>query len=353
MSENNQKFSWLGQLDKLFDTVEDSTSKALKELSGALNYLDPEAPIAQEGKKTFNPIAPTTNLNNSNQKELISHSPSDSTQKNEMRSVYDIAFEEFKKKYSDLRKSKDPEENINTITDEKQLRLDFNKRIQCLFLPNLYLYSDARYSESHNKDLRAAFSITCKTSVENRKEELEAYYSRNIDKFKLLTEQDIKSIKKFQESKGIGLNLESKDIAPENNQDHLYQKESAEKNQYFTSKKPQYKKVPGEECPDIFSFFGQHVETATTFLTNTVSYLSSFIIGPYGTPDSQSNQDSVQQKTATMPTTSQTPTTAPELGEYKTKIGPMQKAVDFYENTPPQLRSLIGLNSPSNSSRSH
>ena len=304
MSEINPQ-SWFKELDKLFDNVETSTNKVLKEVSNALNYLDPEAPtITQKRKQTFNPKAPTTSLNNSKQEELANHSPNDSTQKNEMQSVYDKAFEKFKINYFPSRRLtkvlNDPEENKNTITDEKQLKLEFNKRIQHLIKHNSRHYIDNELTKLNDKDLRVSFLAAFPRE-----------HLQNPKQFDLIS-KDPNSTHALPASEKQKPTLPSENLS-------AFQKLKIDQ-QNVTRKNLQDKKAPEAECPDIFSFFGQHLKTATNFLTSATSFFDS-CISPRKTPNSKSNQDSVQQKTATVPTKNQRPGTEPEP-RHITKIVP-------------------------------
>jgi hypothetical protein len=292
MPENNPQ-SWFKQLNRLFDTVETSTNKVLKEVSNALNYLDPEAPITQEGKKTLNPNVPAINLNNSNKEDSTTNSPSDSTQKNKTQSVYDKAFEDFKKMYSYSRESQkvlnDPEENKNTITNEKQLKLEFNKRTQELIKNNLRHYNDNKLSELHNMHLRVAFLASFS------KEDLQ-----NPIQFDLVSRDPTSAQALPISEKQNSAHL--KPITPKPNlpSEDLSALQQPKKNQqYFVRENPQYKKAPEEERPDIFSFFGQHLKTATTFLTSATSSFVSFIFEPTKTPNPPSHSYQNQQPKTT------------------------------------------------------
>ena len=110
MSENNQKFSWLEQLQELYNTsaksVEDLTKSvgALTNsvLSTVLDTLNPEAPTTQEGQKTFNSPDQTNNSTVRNANIFIPKEPNILRIKKE--AIYDKVYEDFRFNYERFNK---------------------------------------------------------------------------------------------------------------------------------------------------------------------------------------------------------------------------------------------------------
>lgn len=270
MPENTPDYI-LKQLDSFFKELQTSTDNVLKEVSSALDYLNPKSPtITPKTNNILNPKQPTTNPNNSNQEKLVNHSPNDSTR---LQSVYDKAFENFKIVYNASRLSPEilnnPKESKNTITDEKQLKLEFNKRIQNLIQESNRLYIDPTLSELNGKHLRVAFIAS-------------------FDRQDLINPQKFNSI--------IGDQSSTQALSASQKQKFNYSKpQNSTSTPLDNNSNPplsdsqNYKKAPKAECPDIFSFFGQHLKTGTNFLTSVTSLFDS-CINPRKTPDFKYNE---------------------------------------------------------------
>ena len=363
MSENdNQQFSWLGQLQELYNTsaksVEDLTKSvgALTNsvLSTVLDTLNPEAPTTQEGQKTFNSPDQTNNRTIRNANIFIPKEPNIFRIRKE--AIYDKVYEDF---ISNYKRFNDEE----SAFDDQKLRGEFNSLLINEFNKNNPTNNLEKLTETENSIASLAFSTTLTRLLE--RESFSENHRASKGEFELLLtdQQELHAIiakkyfDKHPDAFSVFDNQKSLDETHYNAENPILPQPSSTFTEHKKNQEAHIRAQLRRSSEEKFSAdppasFVNYL-FANTILKRTASYLSSFIIGPYKIPDSQSNQDSVQQKTATMPTGNQTPGTAPETGEYKTKIGPMQKAVGFDEDTPPQLRSLIGLNSPSNSSRSH
>ena len=394
MSENdNQQFSWLGQLQELYNTstksVEDLTKSVLNTV---LDTLNPEAPTTQESQKTFNSPDQTNNRTIRNANIFIPKEPNIFRIRKE--AIYDKVYEDF---ISNYKRFNDEE----SAFDDQKLRGEFNSLLINEFNKNNPTNNLEKLTETENSIASLAFSTTLTRLLEiesfsenhraskgefqlllTDQQELHAiiakkYFDKHPDAFSVFDEQgSLKNKDKnsnpeapnadcpdafsvFDNQKSLDethYNAENP-ILPLPSSTFTEHKKNQEAHIRAELRRSSEEKFPlaDPSASSVNYLFANTIlkSFAYTILKWTASCLPSSIIGSYKIPDSQSNQDSVQQKTATMPTGNQTPGTAPELEGYKTRIGPMQKAVAFYENTPPQLRSLIGLNSPSNSSRSN
>ena len=350
MSENdNSRFSWLGQLQELlYDSSANSVLKSvLDPVFYHLNTLNPEAPKVQIEKntsdaETFNPTAPTAQTNNRNTDDAETLIPKEPNfRRIQKEAIYDKVYEDFifnyKRFYEDFIFNYKGFNHEGSAFDDQKLRGEFNSLLIKKYNKDNPTNNLKKLTKPEKSIASLAFSITL-----TRLSEVDNLRASKGEFELLLTNQtELHAI------------IAKKYLDKYPNAFSVVDEQGSLKNKDENSKP----EAPNADCPSAFSVVKDYLfnatSAATTFLTSTASSFVSFMFDSNKAPNSQSNQDSVQQKTATMPTGNQTPGTAPETGEYKTKIGPMQKAVGFDEDTPPQLRSLIGLNSPSNSSRSN
>jgi hypothetical protein len=314
MPENNQEFSWLNQLQNFLNnpinSVGDLTNSVLSTVSETLN---PEAPKSTKSK-----------AHNSGE-ETPYHSPiitpedqNSTALRIKKEVIYDKVYKDFIFNYE---RSADSFPPNSSRYDAQKLRGEFNsiliKKCHNKNLPNdLEILTKL---ENPNASFAFSTTVTRLSKIEN----LDNNHLASIKEFELLltNQQDLHTIiaKKYYEQ-----DLSNKEPQNPNPQDPLT----------FEEPTRDLEKTIVSKFPQVFlshTSFKNYLFTATTFLTSATSYLASFIIGPYKIPDSQSEQNSVKQNTAKVPTGSQIPGTSPAGGKYTTRIVPMNTTKDFNE----------------------